>query len=315
MSALIQVKCTNCAVPLRFTPTAEITTLRCPKCQHQMRVKTPAGVPTLAADRSAGTALSTPAAAAQPPSLPTPSGPSIADVDWRVIPATIPQAYVHRPRPSSAANFPAASPRNQVGYPNYSGQPGQRSGLGGANVALICGLLFGGGVLLFAGLIALAVFIGSRPQPKVTIALAGYAVDAPGVLVGIKTVDNATSNGIHHRRTNSEFALSTQPVAPPGGSFELNSLIAEMQKRNTITDVPTPVTRAGLNGVRATLRQPNGLTATAELYKMDEQTLLLLTYTSGISKADVDLGKAIQTPQATRTLDDPEAFFSSFRKQ
>lgn len=305
MPSPIQVKCAKCAAVLRFTPTAELSTVRCPKCQQQMRIRTPASLPPSAP---------TPPTAMQ---LPTGQG-AIDNIDWNRIPAVAPQPYVPRPpQPRRARSGPSGK---VTAYGQFSPHRATSGGSSGGNwqapkaVWVLAGFA-GIGVLLVAGLIALGVVLQTFPESKTTISLGGYAVDAPGKPAGTKQVGAESGQGVLHRRTNSEFALSTRTMVPAGQTFELAPTIELMQQQGMVLGQPTPVSRAGLEGYRITMRQPNNLVAEAEMFKLDSRSVLMLVYVSGSAKQEAGISKVKRNPDRIKALDAPDEFFASLRKE
>ncbi|TWT56133.1 hypothetical protein CA85_44750 [Allorhodopirellula solitaria] len=177
-----------------------------------------------------------------------------------------------------------------------------------------CGALAGLGVLSGVAIVAVIFYLGATAESKTTITLAGYSVDAPGKIADRSSKASVKSVGVLHRRTNSEFAISTKPVAIQGQDFELDQLIAMMKRQGAIVGQTRPVSRAGLDGLHLSLRQLNGLESEAELYKISDQEIMLLTYVSGNVKHDAGLGKLDRDPEKTKELDEPDAFFASLRK-
>lgn len=181
-------------------------------------------------------------------------------------------------------------------------------------VLLGVGAVFGGGILLVVLLIAVGALVGSRPQPKSTMTLSGWAVDAPGQPAGDKVDAQAQAKGILHRTTNSEFSIATKRVARPGQSFTPQQIVDGMKRVSRITD-ERPVRRGNLEGVRFSMPAPaNGALGTLELFKIDDFHILLLTYISGVEKERVHRSKARFDEAKTAELDDPEAFFASLRR-
>lgn len=169
-------------------------------------------------------------------------------------------------------------------------------------------------VLGVTALIVIGLVLWSGPASKSTATLAGYSADAPGKLAEQAKGGPASGVGIFHRRTNSEFAMATKQVAQPGQTFELATLIQVMKQQGGVVGATEPVSRAGLEGARLTLRNPAGLVSQAEIFKLDEQTILLLNYVSGNAKYEVGMGKTKLDPGKTMELDNPDAFFGSLRK-
>lgn len=311
---------------LRFAPTGEVSTLKCPKCQQQLRIKTPSGArpspvapgrPTrpnaapVQARRPAAAAPAT-ARAASHPSFSASAPASSPDLDWDDVASPPPRG----PVPS----FQSSPVNRSASGAHYSppGGPGAKKRKSGSSalkpILIGCGVLAGLGVLGAVGLVAVLFYFGSTAESKSTITLAGYSADAPGKVVPQAKESGVDSVGIHHRRTNSEFAISTKQVAVPGQNFELEMLIQIMKQQGTIVGPETPVSRAGLSGYHLTMRQPGGLEAQVEAYKISAQDLLLLTYVSGKVKHDAGKGKLDRDPETIQKLDDPDAFFSSLRK-
>jgi len=163
-------------------------------------------------------------------------------------------------------------------------------------------------------LIAIGLFLRSSPESKVTMTLAGYSVDAPGKLASDVNSSQVANKGVLHRKTNSEFAISTKQVAMQGQTFELDDLIKIMRQQGTVLGGANPISRAGMNGYHITIQQPNGLSSESEMYKLNEQKILLLAYVSGNKKFDSGLSKSALDAAKTKSLDDPEGFFNSLRE-
>ncbi|TWU15798.1 hypothetical protein [Allorhodopirellula heiligendammensis] len=321
MSAPIQVKCSKCAAALRFVPTGEVSTLKCPKCQQQLRFKTPRAVkPGQAGPRSTAprqnhapqTRASQTLAATRQPSFP--ASPTVSpDLDWDDIAAP--------PPPGPIPGF-QGGPAQRGGAPvHYPGSPvppaKQRKSPGGGRLKPIligCGALAGLSIVGVVGLVAAIFVLGSMPESRSTISLAGYSADAPGKVAGQTSKDGVESVGVLHRRTNSEFAISTKPVALPGQSFAMDELIRVMKQQGIIIGSTTPVSRAGLSGYRMTMRQLNGLRSEAELFQLNGQQILLVSYVPGNAKLAAGMGKLKLDEEKTKELDDPDAFFTSLRK-
>ncbi len=317
MSAPIKVKCPHCSTLLRFAPTGAVSMLKCPKCQKQLRIKTPSGAspnPAPGQVRRPAAAGSTVGRTAAQTSRPAParSPARSPDLDWDDLASPPPRGPV--------PDF-QSSPSSRTGPPGgFYVPPGdaprnRRSGGGVMKPILIgCGLLGGLGVLGVVGLVAVLVYFGSTAESKSTISLAGYSVDAPGKVVPESKQGGAVSHGIHHRRTNSEFAISTKQVAAPGQNFELEKLIQMMRQLGSNVRSQTPISRAGLSGYQMKMRGVTGLETEVEVYKINAQDVLLLTYVSGKVKHDAGMGKLDRDPETIQKLDDPDAFFSSLRK-
>lgn len=177
-----------------------------------------------------------------------------------------------------------------------------------------CGALAGLSVLGATALVVVGLVIGSGPASKSTASLAGFSAEAPERLRDQVNSGPGVVVGILHRRTNSEFAISTKQVAQPGQAFDLETMIQVMKQQGGVVGATKPVSRAGLEGVRMTLRTPAGLVSLTEIFKLDELSILMVSYVSGNAKHEIGMGKVSLDPTKTNELDDPDSFFSSLRK-
>lgn len=66
--------------------------------------------------------------------------------------------------------------------------------------------------------------------------------------------------------------------------------------------------------MRLTLRNPGGLVTLAEIFSLDEQSILMMNYVSGNAKHEIGLGKIKLDPAKTNEWDVPDAFVGSLRK-
>lgn len=307
MSAPIQVKCSKCSALLRFSPTGKISTLQCPKCQQLLSIKTPSG--TNVGVRA--TPHSAPLPPRTKPAAAIPVAPS-PDLDWNDISSPAPRGQ--------SPYFQSSGPTSPSGPARHDWHAASAVKRKSAARGLVKSILVGCGAIAgvtfagFAALIVIGLVFGSRPAFKSTATLAGYSADAPGKLIAQKSDGPATGVAIFHRQTSSEFGIATKQVAQPGQVFELETLIQVMKQQGGVVGTTKPVSRAGLQGVRLTLRNPAGLISLAEIYKLDDLTILMLNYVSGNAKHDIGLGKNKLDPAKTNEFDDPDAFFNSLRK-
>ena len=328
----VKVRCTQCSKLLQFVPRSAESQLKCPKCGHAMRVKTPAagasGQPT-SARRPAGSgpAGSRPAAtrpaASRPstPAQPMASTPAPDDFDWANLPSSPPVGRTSPPRYQTAPPAPRFAPPGPAAPGSFAGPPhaGRPQQSGGVNLVvkallIAMGIFVGGGVLLVLAVVGVGMIASTQAQSKTTISLAGYSVQAPGRAVSDKRTAYSHEKGILHQTTNSEFSIATKKVAFGGQSFTIDQLFDSMKATNSVSDIRR-VNRSGLDGYHFTMRHPlHNAVGTAEFFKLDSSQVLIVAYFPGTEKERINRGSARFDEAKTREIDDPEAFFASLSR-
>ena len=171
-------------------------------------------------------------------------------------------------------------------------------------------------VLVVVGSIGLAILGKNRgADSKKTLTIAGWSVEAPGRKTSRKNTGAEQAVAIGHSRTGSEFAIAHKRVAQRGQEFTVDSIVDAMS-RNPMLRISQPrsVSRAGLEGLRFTLKTTGRPAGECEMYKINRTSVILITYISALSKENANMGKMKCEPEQLEKFDDPEAFFASLRR-
>lgn len=346
-----QVKCASCSTVLRFVPAAAETLLTCPKCNRQMKVKTPQAaqpaaqrpvapqpapqqampqqpIPTAGSAQPGGFAGSAqPAGFAGSAQSPFDQLPAAASQPGGGFPS-FPAAPAGQQDPfASVPTMPAGGPGQLPAQPAYRmpppgpGMPGgpqkkkkrKSGGKAGKTLLKIGAIVGGGGFALILVVIGIGLALTSIPESTVTIAQDGFTVQAKGKKMPTQTRGMLTGQTIYSRKTNSEYMIASQSLFVGGRSVSAEQVKQGLMMRgsSTVTDIQ----RAGLTGWKFRMTDHRGIEGQCELFTTPANKALMVIYIPGTEREAAGMGKALVSDAQVEKIDNPEAFFASLKKQ
>lgn len=207
-------------------------------------------------------------------------------------------------------------PRDAEGSSGSDLDRDRRRTSGGSSKGLLIGLAVAGGSIAVLGLlliigVAVAFGVATRTQ---TISRAGYSVDAPGRIVAQSPGHAGVGTSVVNPVTDSEFAILSLSNRQRGVIITPELYLTGVARKGQLRG-QQPVERAGLSGIRyETGETASGPAHVGEVYSTGNQLLVLLYFT-GADRAQFRGKSPRMDAQSAQRLDDPEAFFASFRKQ